>query len=429
MPYIDFGQDSIWVPDEPAQAAPRMTIGGTAPAALPQGWVDASNYLAQTDNNFNAESGAINTNSPDVSLPVWARDGWAQSLGYTGGPTSKYVEGYGNPESGAYAPSSTADSDEWTKFVADKGLKLGAQDAGGNNAALQYFDPSGSAVGARQTNMVDASPDFMRDALGMAAAFAGGTYLSGLGGAGQAANGAQEAFRGSELAAQAAGAGGSVAGIGGLGYEGIPLPGGEGFGFANTGASQGGIASSIGANEGASQLAASLAANPVTQAQVTAAGLGPTGSLLGGAASGAAAGGYTTAAADSQAANAAMQAAGTPTGAAIAPAGVTLANAGGVMSTAPGLLGSLGGLGGQIGSSAQWLAANPMLAKLLITGAGGLLGAMGGSSSGSSSAGMAIGPAKQWQGGRTAAIQPNLKPTALPALRMGGNGAARYLKG
>jgi hypothetical protein len=72
------------------------------------------------------------------------------------------------------------------------------------------------------------------------------------------------------------------------------------------------------------------------------------------------------AAADSQAANAAMQAAGTPTGAALAPAGVNLGSAGGVGATS-GLLSGLGQAGDAIyaglGSIGSALKQNPGLAS------------------------------------------------------------------
>ena len=113
------------------------------------------------------------------------------------------------------------------------------------------------------------------------------------------------------------------------------------------------------------------------------------------------------AAADSQAASAAAgyNPATMATG---IPSTVNLGTLGGTMGTAGGMQGAfdvakqaggdmLGSASSTASDAATWMKQNPMLARLLMTGAGGLLGGAGGQSGSAAGAGaQSYGPAKQW---------------------------------
>jgi len=205
------------------------------------------------------------------------------------------------------------------------------------------------------------------------------------------------------------------------------------------------------ANEGAAQLAAYSAANPLTAAQVTAATL-PAGGLPGLAAGAAGATpAVFNAAADSQLASSQLGITGAQSAAAAtAPATVNLGSLGGTMGTAGGISGTLAGLkqqaadtlgGGLLGDAGAWMKANPVLGRLLMSGATSLLSASGGggSSGGSAQAAAPMGPAQQWNSPIQQGLLAPVKQYAPPAVQRnpGGllaagfqnDGAWRYMGG
>lgn len=83
----------------------------------------------------------------------------------------------------------------------------------------------------------------------------------------------------------------------------------------------------------------------------------------------------------------------------------------------------------------QWMRDNPQLARQVVTGLGGLFGAMEGNSGGSAPAAPSYGPAQQWSSGLSMAAQPrprqqqpalNYNQPAPTGLAMG---AGRFLRG
>ena len=64
----------------------------------------------------------------------------------------------------------------------------------------------------------------------------------------------------------------------------------------------------------------------------------------------------------------------------------------------------LGSLTGAAGNAASWLKENPVLGRLLMSGAGALVSGVGGSGGGSAATPTNYGPAKQW----TSPIQSGL---------------------
>jgi hypothetical protein len=120
------------------------------------------------------------------------------------------------------------------------------------------------------------------------------------------------------------------------------------------------------------------------------------------------------------------------------------------MGTAGGLQGLLAGAkqsvsdtlgGGMLGDAAGWMKQNPILGRLLMSGATTALSGMGGgSSSGSSGSAAPVGPPVQWNSGlqqgllspvqqfAPAAVQQN-RPAGLLAQGQANDGAWRYLRG
>jgi len=335
----------------PAVAAPTPA----APANLPgMSWAD---YQAQDDvswnnsdkvNGFGAIGRSVGYNGPvqersgqqvyvgeGESGPTY-EDGWQSAAGLNqalsnyrfsptkgedGKPSVQVYDNQGNPLGGAH---NVADSgiNPWLK--AATAAIIGGAGLGAAGVAMG----AGGGAGA-----------------GAAGGTSGGGFISpeALGLAGEA--GATDAW-GSTLANS----------LGEFSLENIGAAAGEGAaGDAATAAAWGEGAAGLGGD--------TLSAMGVTEGT----GLGT-------------AGAYTTAAADSQAANLAMQAAGTPTGAAIPPAGVSLgslgggATGGGITDIASALAAAKSGLG----SVADFAKANPQLASLGASGAATLLNGSGG---------------------------------------------------
>ena len=96
-----------------------------------------------------------------------------------------------------------------------------------------------------------------------------------------------------------------------------------------------------------------------------------------------------------------------------------------------GLLGQLGPVGDAIKGAAGWMTENPLLGRLLMSGATGLLSAAGGGGSGDAPM-QDYGPAKQW----TSPLQQGLigaprqvQPQGLLASGHASDGAWRYMRG
>ena len=96
-----------------------------------------------------------------------------------------------------------------------------------------------------------------------------------------------------------------------------------------------------------------------------------------------------------------------------------------------GLLGQLGPVGDAIKGAAGWMTENPLLGRLLMSGATGLLSAAGGGGSGGAPM-QDYGPAKQW----TSPLQQGLigaprqvQPQGLLASGHASDGAWRYMRG
>ena len=216
------------------------------------------------------------------------------------------------------------------------------------------------------------------------------------------------------------------------------------FSVAAGGAAAGGaIGSSIGANEGATQLAASVAnMAPPTQAEIMA--LMPDAGLLGSGAGSAAS--VFNAAKDSQAASAAAgyNPATMATG---VPSTVNLGSLGGTMGTAGGLQGAfdvakqvggdmLGSAGSAVGSAASWMSdpKNAGLARLLMAGAGGLLGGLGGQQGNAGTGAPVYGAPKSWTGASsvdTSLLAPAQRQQPQGLLNVSGqpnSGAWRFAK-
>lgn len=221
----------------------------------------------------------------------------------------------------------------------------------------------------------------------------------------------------------------------------------------------GGATSSLFANEGAAQLGQWSAANPVTQASVNSAALGPTGSLLGAPAA------ITPTSFDAlraaEKANMGQVAGNVPSTVNMGSLGGTTATSGGIQgftdvaaqqlrdATASSEIGgsALSQAGSQaagavkdVGSAASayqtWVKENPLLARGIAAGLGGLVGGLGGGNSGGG-APTFTGPPKAWGSGLQIGIQPGAyqpRMTTAPGavrpssgLRM--SGASRYFGG
>ena len=115
------------------------------------------------------------------------------------------------------------------------------------------------------------------------------------------------------------------------------------------------------------------------------------------------------------------------------PKTVNMGGLGGTMATG----GMLGQLGGTVADAAKWMKDNPMLGKLLMSGATGLLSTAGGGSS--SAPQQDYGPAKQWgsplQQGLLGQVQQTMpsaiqqRPSGLLAQGTPNSGAWRFLGG
>ena len=353
------------------------------------------------------------------------------------------------------------------------GYQFDWQDTGGaNTGTLKAYDPAGAEYWRHGQQDTTGTESFM-DWAKLAAVGFGGAGLIGLGPMAGLLGGAGGALGGAEAGAGAfEGIGGAMAsggapmtaaqfsaGVGAAGAGIAPMTAAElavsAAPYVNTLTPQvmaagipdiagmaltGGAASSMFANEGAAQLGQFSTANPVTQAAVNSAALGPTGNLLGGAAAVT----PTTFDALRAAEKANMgQVAGN------VPSGVDLGSLGGVMQTAPGInpttfeelraaehadmgqaagnvpktvnMGDLGGttgtagglqgaidvakqvggdalssVAGPAGDMASWMKSNPALGRLVMSGAMGLLSGAGGSSGGGSGGPKTYGPAQKW---------------------------------
>jgi hypothetical protein len=156
------------------------------------------------------------------------------------------------------------------------------------------------------------------------------------------------------------------------------------------------------------------------------------------------------AAADSQLASSQLGITGAQSAAAAtAPATVNLGSLGGTMGTAGGISGALAGLkqqaadtlgGGLLGDATTWMKNNPVLGRLIMSGATGLLSGAGGSSGSSGAAQAPSGPPVQWnsnlQQGLLSPVQQyappavqQQRPAGLLAQGYANDGAWRYLKG
>jgi hypothetical protein len=107
----------------------------------------------------------------------------------------------------------------------------------------------------------------------------------------------------------------------------------------------------------------------------------------------------------------------------------------GLANAAAGAASGVDALGEMFGPAASWIRQNPQLARMIFSGAGGLLGYMG-AESGSGGGGGAqtfTGEPVQWTTGLQMGIQPQAQPWQQPALDIPGaiqaranNGAGRY---
>lgn len=284
-------------------------------------------------------------------------------------------------ESGPTSIGSPMLSQQAIDYLRDKGYTVGTSSQG-KNEFVDVLDPQGQSL-YRQQYQTSTSPlqDMVKGATFVGGAMLGGQALGGLLGAGGAASGA----------AGAAGSAGSLGGTLGadIGFGGLT-------GAAADGAALGFSGSGFGAM--GSPLAASAATmgGPVTFS-------GAAGGLLGSAAPlfGASVGGASTASTGS-----------TPT-----------ATGGGVMDT----------IKGAVGPIATWAKDNPLLARLLFSGAGALLGASGGASGGGGPAPF-VGTPTPWSSGMQMGIQApvqlnNFGPVRPRAQGMSMTGAGRFLKG
>lgn len=397
---------------------------------------------------YYANEGGVNY-APELSGSLTYNQQLLDSLnGYTFNPTSDTERtGYSitAPDGRSRVINwGTADS-SFDKFM-QTAIPIGLAALGG--AALGGFIP-GAEIGAAGGS----------GAAGAAANTAGGLIGAGEGAAQLAAYTAANPLTASQVVAATLPAGG--------------LPG---LGAATAG----GL---IGAGEGLAQLASYSAANPLTAAQVTASTL-PAGGLPGlssgllagvpaealssleaysaanpvtmaevsagipeiGASVASSTPAVFNAAADSQLASSQLGITGAEAAAAAtAPATVNLGSLGGTMGTAGGLSGALAA-GTQIakdalGPAAAFMKENPLLGRLLTSGAVSLLaGGAGGGSSGGSQSAAPSGPPVQWnsplQQGLLAPVQqyapPAItqnKPAGLLAQGYANDGAWRYLGG
>lgn len=442
MAYKMVGKKRVWVDDEvpqkSIQAAPVASgLLAQAPAApAGQTWQDfASGYGDAV--GIGSLSGVHNSKLFDTMANQIAKQ-----IGFTGPisvPGSYQFENFN--ESGSFMDTAQG------KQASPEFLKALEQYRFAQSPTEAYkgaiTDTAGNSVGTFTTGNKDTSFDkFANTAIPLALAALGGAAFGGYipgaeigaGSAGGAAGGAAAADIGAlGLAEGVYGAGGalgagvapgtvgglagSTAGFGGLGSV---LPAGVGFGGAAA-------AGAAGLLEPELSQAFSFDPSAAQSANPLGGGLAPTVETL------PTLGAETTAFGSvpelsAMAAGAPVQ---TAFGSFALPAASTLPTA------APGLLDTVKGAGS---TASQWMKDNPLLGRLLTSGAVSLLAGSGGNSSGGSQSSAPSGPPVQWnsplQQGLLAPVQQYApaaitqnKPAGLLAQGFENDGAWRYLKG
>lgn len=343
------------------QQAPAPT---PAPASTPLPWFNdpAAGW------NYNTETMAGPPGMFAASNLAQIIDADARKLGYSGGPAGGYGE-HGE-QGGEYFVNP-----EFTDWLQSQGLQLGGESAnvngiGGVNAFLT--DQSGKRVG-QQDYATDDTGAFMAGIAGL-----GLGAFSALNGGVGAASGAGEAggLFANEGAAQLAAADLAVTPEAFTALA--PEIGGLGEVAALSGSQVGALNPNMFANEGLAQ----LTANPPVVSAAELSAITPNVGALGPVNM------FANEGAKQLATN-------PPVVTAAELAKVTPAIEGG---------GLLGSLTGAAGNAASWLKENPVLGRLLMSGAGALVSGVGGSGGGSAATPTNYGPAKQW----TSPIQSGL---------------------
>lgn len=399
------------------QQAPAPT---PAPASTPLPWFNdpAAGW------NYSTETMAGPPGMFAASNLAQIIDADARKLGYSGGPAGGYGEQ--GEQGGVYFVNP-----DFTDWLQSQGLQLGGESAnvngiGGVNAFLT--DQSGKRVG-QQDYATDDTGAFMAGIAGLGL----GAFSAVNGGVG-AASGAGEAggLFANEGAAQLAAADLAVTPEAFTALA--PEIGGLGEVAALSGSQVGALNPNMFANEGLAQ----LTANPpvVSAAELSAitpnvGALGPVNMFANEGAKQLAANPPTVTPAELSAVTPSVPPPVLPT------SGVNPVRAGEIAGyqtngTLPSSAavnaggGLLDTLTGAAGTATQWLKDNPLMGRLLMSGAGALVSGLGGSGGGSSATPTNYGPAKQW----TSPIQSGLLSAprnvqqVQPGGLLGGQGVA-----
>ena len=401
----------------PVQMAPSAAPGGLL------GTIPFNPYAQQQSYAANREKDAYGNPIEGMVDPSQYLDQSALAkLGWTGG------NGYDANQSAMSQDQvrSLQDNQQFTDFLGQNKYSLGGGMMPGASKAEGYLtDQSGNQLARGQYDWSGQDNLFMAAAAAALGGVAGPSVLGGAEAAGESA------ALGMDQVGAMSGAAGDVA----------PAAFNAAADSQAASLAAGYAPASMGAGVTAPAVAYGVGGVP-TLAEVAA------GSAAGGSAQPA----VFNAAADSQAASAAAgynpatMATGTPST-------VNLGSLGGTTATTGGLQGAfdvakqaggdmLGSAGSTASDAAAWAKANPMLARLLMSGAGGLLGGLGGQSGSiAGMGGQGYGPAKQWTAPSSvdtsllAPAQRQLPPQRqqpMGLLNVSGSpnsGAWRYLKG